>query len=118
MSQSIILPSAVRTATNNSADIFKSGEKSIHAMLAISNVPGVDSVTLNIQGKDALGNYYNIASSAATITAINVPLRVGSGITATANVAISEYLPDVYRFQVVHSNNTPFTYSLTSNVQQ
>lgn len=110
--QSILLASAARTATTATADQLKTSEGIVAAILNVTAVPGVDTLTLTIQGKDALGNYYTIVSSTASAATGTVMLQAGPGIAVSANVSIANMIPDIYRILVTHSAGTSFTYSV------
>ena len=113
--QDVILASAVRTGTTTSADIYRTVEHGAHFVFVITAVPGVDTVTPKIQGKDALGNYYDILIGTALVATGTTVLKIYPGIGAVANGASPDILPDVYRVVVTHSAGTSFTYTMTAN---
>lgn len=106
--------SAVRSATFVGDDNAKApGNRGVKAVLDVTVVPGVDTVQLVIEGKDPLsGKYYTILAMTASAAISTTVLTVAPGITAAANSAAADELPDVYRARVVHSAGTAFTYSL------
>lgn len=113
--QDTILSLSARTATTTTSDIVKSTEKGVHFILNVTVVPGVDTITPKIQGKDFLGNYYDIlVGSAISSTGITV-FKLSPGIAVLANGAAADILPDVYRVVVTASGSGSFTYSLTAN---
>jgi len=116
--QTVIYSSAVRTATSQSADIVRTTERYISVIFVTSVVPGVDTVTVTIQGKDALGNYYTLLVGAAVSTATTNVYSVGPALPATANVSANAVLPDIYRLVITHSAATSFTYTATVNTSQ
>lgn len=107
--------SQVRTATLVGDDNKKvAGNKGIHVYLNVTSVPGVDTVQLVIEAKDTLsGVYETILTMAARVATGLDAATVYPGVTETANVDISDPLPDTYRIRVVHSAATPFTYSVS-----
>ena len=113
--QSTVLPVAVRTATTTSTDIFRTVETGAHFILNVTVVPGVDTLTMKIQGKDFLGNYYDLLVGTASAASGIVVLKVSPAIGALANGAATDGLPDIYRVIVTHSAGTSFTYSVTEN---
>lgn len=117
-SMDTIAASAARTATYTSADIVKTSEKQVHVVMVVSAVPGVQTLTMKIQGKDYYGNYYDVLTGTASATTGTVVLKVGPGIATVANVAIGDMLPDVYRVVVTHSSTGSFTYTIASNTAQ
>jgi len=112
-SNQVMLTSAVRTATNSTPDQVNLGWRGAHVIMNVTAAPGVDSVTLTIQGKDpASGTYYTIlAGLAETTTGIKV-YKVYPGITASGNAAASDFLPSLWRVTITHSAGTNFTYSV------
>lgn len=113
--QDTILAAAARTATTTTSDIVKSTEKGVHFILNVTVVPGVDTITPKIQGKDSLGNYYDLlVGSAISTTGITV-LKISPGIGVLANGSAADVMPDVYRIIITASGTGSFTYSLAAN---
>jgi hypothetical protein len=113
-----ILALAARTATTTTSDIVKTTERAVTFLLNVTVVPGVETLTAKIQGKDNLGNYYDIVVGTASAATGIVLLKAGLGIASVANVAIGDMLPDLYRVVITHSAAGSFTYSLTRNIAQ
>lgn len=113
-----LLASASRTATTTASDINRTTEKAATFVLNVTAVPGVQTLTMTVQGKDNLGNYYTILSSTASAATGIVTLVVGLGISAAANASIGVMLPDIYRVVITHSGGSAFTYTLTRNTAQ
>lgn len=104
--EGVALASAARTVTTNSADIISYNGRMAAAIINITAVPGIETVILNIQGKDvASGNYYTIASSAAS-AATGITL-----VTSTYN-SFTVFIPRIWRVNVTHSAAGSFTYSV------
>ncbi len=119
MTQAVVLASAVRAATTVSPDMSSVGSKALHLSINVTAVPGTDTVTPKIQGKDALGNYYDILAGAAisAVTTNPVVLKIGPGITPAANLAVADILPDIWRVVFTHSAASNFTYTACSNLK-
>lgn len=116
--QRVIFASAVRAADVNSSEFFNPEHKGVHVIVDVTAVPGVDTVTFRIQGKDpASGKWYDILVSAAILATGTTRLSVYPGITETASVADSDFLPVVWRVQADHSAATNFTYSVGANLE-
>lgn len=115
MSQNIIAPLAARTATFTGADIIKTVEQALHVVLNTTVVPGAETLTPKLQGKDVFGNYYDLLIGSASAAAGVVVLKFGRGIVSAANVAAGDMLPDVYRVVITHSAAGSFTYSVATN---
>lgn len=110
-----LLASAVRAATTSTADQQKVINRGVYVFLKVTAVPGVDTLTVTIQGKDVDGTYYTILASTASAATGTVTLKVYPGLPNTANVSSNEVLPDLWRVTVTHSAGTNFTYSLVAN---
>jgi hypothetical protein len=112
-SNQALLASSVRTATTNSADQLNQGWRGVHVLMNVTVAPGVDSITLNIQGKDPVsGVYYNILTGLAETTTGMKVYKVYPGIGTIANGSASDLLPEQWRVSVTHSAGTSFTYSV------
>ena len=107
-------PSAVRAATFAGDDNAKNpANVGCKVHFNVSAVPGVATVQLVIEGKDAIsGLYYTILQGAAQVGTGLFVYTVYPGVAAVANVSASDTLPDTYRVRVVHSAGTNFTYSI------
>lgn len=106
--------SAVRNALFTGDDNKKvPGNKGCTVVFNVTAVPGVDTVTLTIEGKDPVsGVYFTLLTAAARVATGTDVLTVYPGVTETANVDFSGILPDTYRVRVIHSAGTNFTYSI------
>lgn len=114
-----LLPSAVRATTTNGSDQTNFHYKGLHVIFDITAVPGVDTVLLTIQGKDPVsGKYYTILAGAAEVGIATRVYKVCPGITAAANVSVSDLLPRDWRIIVTHSGAGNFTYSVGAQLVQ
>ncbi len=112
-----LLASASRTATVTGIDMANDNYSCLTVILDVTTVPGVDTVTLAIQGKDPVsGKYYALLTGAAVSATGTTTYSVCPGITATANVSASAMLPRTWRVNVTHSAGTTFVYSAGYNI--
>ena len=112
-----LLASTARTATTVSPDQINYNGKSIIVVFDITAVPTIETVTLTIQGKDALsGKYFTILAGAAQVAVTTVTMRVGLGLTAAANLDANGIIPRTFRVNVVHSAAGSFTYSVGASL--
>lgn len=106
-----IVPSAVRNA-DHAVRVVNTQGKACHLIMDITAVPGVDTVTVTIQGRDPTsGKLYTILQSAALVAAATTVLRVGPGLPATANLSANDVLPKEVVIDFNHSAASNFTYS-------
>lgn len=115
--QTVVLASAVRAATNSSPDMSGLIFSALQLAIAVTVVPGVDTVTPHIQGKDLSGNYYDVLVGAAIVAVGEYVFDVGQGIANTANLDTGDVLPDVWRLNMVHSAVTNFTYAASATLK-
>lgn len=112
-----LLASAVRNASNNSADFINFNHKGGFFFFDVTAVPGAVTVTLNVQGKDPTsGTYFTILSSAAIVAVSFTVLRVFPALTAVATLTANDILPRIYRVTVTHSGAGDFTYSVGNSL--
>lgn len=112
-----LLVSASRTATVTGIDMSNDASSCLTVILDVTTAPGVDTVTVAIQGKDPVSlKYYTILTGAAVSATGTTTYSVCPGITATANVSASAMLPKTWRVNVTHSAGTTFAYSLGYNL--
>lgn len=107
-----LLPSAARTATMTSRDIFNPGFKFLDVVLDVTSA-GTGSVTVTINYKDvASGKYILLLSGAAVTTISTNAYQVGPYMTSTANVKAARGLPDVLQIVLTANNGNTLTSSL------
>lgn len=110
-----VLKSAVRSANNNSEDICNDGGLGGLIYINMAVVPGADTVTFTLEGKDPLsGAYHTILVSAALVATGLVVLKVYPGLTAAANLVANDIIPRIFRVRATHSAGTPFTYTVNA----
>ncbi|HYD33802.1 MAG TPA: hypothetical protein VEA39_04465 [Methylophilaceae bacterium] len=114
--QATLLASAVRAATNSTPDQEGDQFDGIHVIVDVTAVPGTDTVTPSIQGRDPVsGKYYDLLVGSAISAVGTVVLKVGQGIAAAANLAAADIVPSSWRVVLTHSAGTNFTYSVGLN---
>ncbi len=110
-----LFATGVRAASANGGDQVNRRCKGIEVVIDMTAVPGVDTVTFTLEGKDPLsGKYYTILASAAIVAISTVVLRVYPGTTVAANLAVSQALSRGWRVKTTHSAATNFTYSVSA----
>jgi len=105
-----LAPSAARTADHNVPFTNTQG-KACHLTIDVT-AWSAGSLTVTIQGKDPTsGKLYTILASAALVATGTVVLRVGSGLTAAANLVANDVLPKEIVIDFNHADATSITYS-------
>lgn len=115
-----VFPSVARApgaAMLNSDDQLNEHCKGLHLTIDMTAVPGVQTVTFTIQGKDPIsGKYYTILASAAIVAVSTVVLRVYPSLVAAANLVANDVLPRSWRVTATHSGAGSFTYSVAASL--
>lgn len=107
-----ILTSGARTTTQTSADQTNYNAKGIHVTLDVTTA-GTGSITVDIQGKDAVsGKYYSILTGAAVTTVTTNVYKIYPGLTASPNAVANDILPRTWRIVVTANNGNSITYSV------
>lgn len=111
-----VLASAARTALVDSADLVNYNARGVVVVIDATALSATPSVTFTIQGKSSLGSdYYTILASAAIVGTGQTILRVYPGITAAANLSVSDVLPRIWRVSVAVGDADSLTYSVSAN---
>lgn len=101
--------SATGAGTVNGADQTNLSSRGLHLAIDITAITGTTpTLTVTIQGKDAVsGKYYTILASAALSATGTTILRVYPGLTAAANTVANDVLPRDWRVIYVVGGTTP-----------
>jgi hypothetical protein len=105
-----LAPSAARIA-DHTVPFTNTQGKACHLTIDVT-AWSAGSLTVTIQGKDPTsGQLYTILASAALVATGTVVLRVGSGLTAAANLVANDVLPKEIVIDFNHADATSITYS-------
>lgn len=87
------------TASANGADIDNSSGWAAIFTVDITTITGTTpTATFTVQGKDELsGKYYTILATTALNATGTTVLKVGAGLTASANLVANDLLPRTFR---------------------
>jgi hypothetical protein len=107
-----VITSASRTSSNQSADQSNYFNTGAYIVIDVTNA-GTGSITVALEGKDALsGKYFTILTSAAIVANSTTALMVYPGATPAANSVAASFLPRSWRINVTHNNANAITYSI------
>lgn len=109
---STIYASAARTATPTAVTKRVDRYKGCILIIDATAITATPSVVVTIEGVAASGNKYTILTSAAITATGRTALRVYPGITASANVAVSDVLPQTIVITLTHGDADSITYSV------
>lgn len=108
----VVLPSAVRTATNSTVK-SNADNTGVHLIFDVTSVPGTDTVQVAIEGINPVdGSAYTILEGTATAATTTQILKVFPGAPVAANSSANDMLPKNWRVTVTHSAGSNFTYSV------
>lgn len=111
------LISAAGATTSLTGDDWVNADKRGAKVVLDMTAVGTGSVTLTIQGKDAVsGKYYTLLAGAAVTTNSTNVYEVYPGVTAVANVSASTALPRTWRVSVTANNANPTTYTVGASI--
>lgn len=122
-----ILPSAIRAVTTLSQDIEIHNASAFMALINVTAIPGVQTLTMSLEGKDPVtGLYTQILTGAATAAAGAYGLHINaavvsaawSGLVAAGSNFLSTFLPHTLRIRIVHSGGGNWTYSIAGFIRK
>lgn len=110
--------SAARTATPTTVTQTNyRGERGGHFVIVVTATAATPSVVPAIEGySTAADAWYPILTGAAITATGTTVLRVYPGITAAANTAASDLLPQTWRLSMTHADADSITYSVSANL--
>lgn len=112
-----VYASAARTATPTAVSIPTGRYRYLHLTMDITAVTATPALTITIDGLDpGTGKYYNLLTSTALATVSTTTLRVGPGLTNSANLIANDVLPSTIRITVTHGDADSATYSMGANL--
>lgn len=112
-----VYASAARTATPTANPLTMEGARGVHVVIDVTAVTSTPSVVPTIDGYDPLsGKWYNLLTGAAITATGTTVLKIYPGITAVANGAASDVVPDVFRVVCTHADSDSATYSVAAHL--
>jgi len=109
-----VFASAVRDTDENSGDLQNLNCRGVVVVVDITAEAGTHAVVVKIQGKDEVsGKYYDILASASLTATGTTVLRVYPGLTASANVTVSDVLPRTWRVHLDHTKTETSTMTMS-----
>lgn len=103
--------STARTATSSAVETV--GSKGGVFIINVSAVSATPSVVFTIKGVDPGSDAtWTILTSAAITSTGTTALKIYPGITAAANVAVSDILPEAVTITATHADGDSITYSV------
>lgn len=103
--------SAARTATSSVSETV--GSKGGVFIIDVTAVSATPSVVFTINGVDPVSDStWTILTSAAITSVGTTVVKVYPGITAAANVAVSDILPEAVKVIATHGDGDSITYTV------
>jgi hypothetical protein len=97
-------------------DALISAGKFMDLIVDITAITATGTVTVTVFGIDpASGKLFQVIASAALGAVATTKLQIGPGLTAAANLVVSDFVPYYYGIQVVVAVAQPMTFSLSAS---
>jgi len=115
----VLLASAARTATLQSADIVNYNGSGLILFLNVSAITATPTITLSLQIKDSIsGNYFTIWTAAAGVSTVvsRAYLFTPGGAAGSYTEAVNLRLARTWRLNVAHTDADSITYSVSAVV--
>lgn len=113
-----VLASGARTTTQTSSDYTNQDARALIVTLDVTSA-GTGSITVTIQGKDAVsGKYFTLLAGAAVTTVTTNRYKVSPDLAAVANVTAQDHVTPTFRILVTHNNANTITYSVGAQLVQ
>jgi hypothetical protein len=108
----VIYASAARTATPTAVSRRVDRYRGCVVLIDVTAIAATPSVTPKIEGVMSSGAVYTLLTGAAITGTGQTALKVYPGITAAANVAVSDVLPQNIKVTLTHGDADSITYSV------
>lgn len=109
---STIYASAARTATPTAVTRRVDKYTGCVLIIDVTAISATPSVVPKIEGVAASGAVYPLLTGAAITATGQTALKIYPGITASANVAVSDVLPQTIKVTLTHGDADSITYSV------
>ena len=112
-----VLASAARTASVNSDDQTNYGARGVRLTLDVTARQLPATITVKVQAKDSVSGQYLDMTDCAFATANSIStdeLIIYPGLTAAANVVVSDVLPRTWRAVATYGGSNAITFSLAA----
>ena len=118
MSIQTVYTSAARTATPTAVTVNTRRASGLYLVVDVTAAAATPSVVATIDGFDSLsGKFFNLLTSAAFDQTIATRvLKIGRGLTAAANLAVLDFLPDQVRITMTHGDADSITYTVSAHL--
>jgi len=108
---SVVYASAARTATPTAVTKRVDRWRGCVLLISVTAVTATPSVVPKIEGVLSDGTVYALVTGAAITATGQTAIKVYPGITAAANVAVSDVLPQTIKITFTHGDADSITYS-------
>lgn len=117
MSETVVYPSAARTATPAAFTLDIHRVRNLLVLIDVTAIGVAPSVVPTIDGVDvATGKLFPILAGAALTAIATRVLKVGPGITVAANLSVADIVPERIRITMTHGNADSITYAVTAHL--
>lgn len=109
-----VIASAAYTATQNSSTQTNYNARGVKLFISATAIAATPSVVFTVTARDPIdtATWVTLLTSAAITGISETVLTIYPGITAAANVSVSDILPRVWRVTATHGDADSITYSV------
>ncbi len=108
--------STARVATPDLVDVDMSRAHGMVVIIDVTAASATPSVVFNVDGFDPLSQKtWTLLDSAAITGTGTTVLRVGPGLTASANAVADDLIPAIVRIAPIHADADSITYTVTAH---
>lgn len=112
-----VYSSAARTATPTAVVLNTRRASGLYFVIDATAIAATPSVVPTIDMVDSVsGKFVNLLTGAAITAVSTTLLKIGRGLTAAANLAVLDFLPDQVRVTMTHGDADSITYSVSAHL--
>lgn len=113
-----VYDSQARVATPDTMEfVLPQGARFLHLVIDVTAATSTPSTVFTVSAVDRLsGKTYALIVSAAIVGVGTTVLRLGPGLTAAANLVVSDIVTPVIRISAAHGNANSQTYTVAGMV--
>ena len=114
-----VYSSVARIATPTPADVDMSRAHGMVVIVDVTAASDTPSVVFNVDGFDPVSQKtWTLLDSAAITGTGTTVLKVGPGLTASANAVADDLIPAIVRIAPVHADADSITYTVTAHTTE
>lgn len=114
-----LFPSAARTATPTAKEFGAYGKRGVRIVIDVTAVTATPSVVPTLAFKDDLSGKWVTLLTGNAVTAVGTTtLTIYPGVTASAAVALSDFIHERMRLAMTHGDADSITYTVSAHLME